>query len=222
MIIFTHTRLSAMCMDPFNNVWENPLIWRYKGSWACVHSRQRALASCGFIWSTLSHFQARKGLSEQFGTFRDHYGLFPKMLWSAVELFLIMANVLKLVLLHQTLCQAPYMLFSFQFFNTPILQMNQLRLSEVTQLPTAHSLEVIEPGVSNHRAQWSAPYRWLFNLPGHKYDLGLFDKYRFLGSPQTFWIRLREAWFSSLAARWNHLEAFWKTHAWVPPSEMVS
>lgn len=46
--------------------------------------------------------------------------------------------------------------FSFQSFNTFILQMSQLRLSEVTQLPTVHSLKVIEshlePGVNTHRA----------------------------------------------------------------------
>lgn len=119
------------------------------------------------LWLYLEHpihFQARKGLSEQFGTFRNHYGLFPKRLWSAVELLLIIANVLKLVLLYQTLCQAPYMLFSFQFFNTPILQMDQLRFSEVTQLPTAHSLEVIEPGVSNHRAHMVSPLQVTIQL----------------------------------------------------------
>lgn len=69
---------------------------------------------------------------------------------------------------------------------------------------------------------WSAPYRWLFNLPGHENDLGLCDKSRLLGSPQTFWIILREAWFSPLAAQWNHPEALWNTHAWVRPPEMVS
>ena len=60
------------------------------------------------------------------------------------------------------------MLFAFQYFNIPILQMSQLRLNEVTQLPMAHCLKVIEPhlelGVSTCEAHIVSPLQVMTQL----------------------------------------------------------